>query len=563
MKHTFFTSLILLIFSLGLVAQSLDSGKKLYQNGDYERAIRVFKNEKNAESSLFIAKSYYALGEFSIAKKHIEESLSYKDDSFKIEALYTNALILFQLDDFSSSLEALYQINSNTTQNVFKSRSVSFYNQLLDYLSINQIKRVFKEITNPEILIDVIDGSFGRVDYSKASVLLSTFKHLFPDYSGNKLNKIETVLSNQSIYQSRYPQKKYSNAPNGMSYKIGVALPSFDVYSENYEISQHIYFGIQQAVEEFNSEISDKKAFLYYQETNSDNSSPADVLNHLTWKNDVDVVIGPLFSETAKLFSELSEAYETPIITPLANSDSLNLANNYMFQLNPTFGISGTKMAQYAVNTLRLDTVAVLADLNSLGKASALAFRHEAERLGAYVQHFFLKDLASNGYDIYEYTQYLSKSDSLAPGLKAIYAPFTGAAASTLIRNLITDLEATRSDYILLGTEDWSDIDPQNLRLPETQIFYSSGFEINNQDSKTSEFISKFRIRFETEPNLFAFVGYDVASVVLKTLDRVENPDYLKNGLRELGNYSGLSTNVIFNGEHINQFIRIKNAANN
>ncbi|MEO9886511.1 MAG: hypothetical protein ABJG33_12835, partial [Balneola sp.] len=69
-------------------------------------------------------------------------------------------------------------------------------------------------------------------------------------------------------------------------------------------------------------------------------------------------------------------------------------------------------MAQYAVNSLGLDTVAVLAEMDALGEASALAFRHEAERLGAFVQHFFLKDLESDGYDISEYTAYLSKTDT-------------------------------------------------------------------------------------------------------------------------------------------------------
>ena len=537
MKITLLTTLFLFLFSIGLAAQSLDSGKKLYQSSDYERAIRAFKSDKSAESSLFISKSYYALGEFGLAKKYIEESLNYDNSEFKIEANYTKALIQFQLDNFSSSLNLLYDIKNNASQSIFKTRSISFYDQILAYLSVNQIKSVFKNNSNPEILIDIIDGALGRVDYSKASVLLSTFKNLFPEYSGNKLNKIETDLSSSSLYQSRHSFNKYSYAPDGMSYKIGVALPSFDVNSENYEIPQHLYFGIQLAVEEFNAEKSNKKAFLYYKETNSDEIAPADVLNQLVWQNDVDVIIGPLFSETAKSFSELAEAYETPVITPLANSDSLSLANNYMFQLNPTFGVSGSKMAQYAVNTLRLDTIAVLADLNSLGKASALAFRHEAERLGAFVQHFFLKDLASEGYDIYEYTQYLSKSDSLSPGLKAIYAPFTGSAAPTLIRNLITDLEASSSDYILLGSEEWADTNPLDLRLPSTRIYYTSGFQINTGGARTEEFASNFRIRFETDPNLFAYIGYDAATLVLKTLERVENPDYLKDGLHELDNF--------------------------
>lgn len=561
---TIFTFLTLLLFaSINVFAQSIEDGKKMFQNGNFEQAINILENNNSAEAALFIAKSYYALGEFALAQKNINKSFSYNSNNFLTETKYTKALILFQLDNYSASLELLHEIKANSGQNVFTSRSTTFYNQILSFLSINQIKSVFKETSNPEILLDVIEGAFGRVDYSQASTLLSTFKHLFPSYNVNKLNQIETALINQSTYQNRHPLGKLSHAPNGMTYKLGVALPSFAVNSDNYEIPQHLYFGIQKAVEEFNSDNSGKKVFLYYQETNSNTESPKDVLNNLVWRHDVDAVIGPLFSETAKSFSSLSETYEIPIVTPLANSDSLNLANNYLFQLNPTFGVAGKQMAQYAVNRLGLDTVAVLADLNSLGRASALSFRHEAERLGAFVQHFFLKDLASNGYDIYEYTQVLSKSDTLSPGLKAIYAPFSGSPASTLIRNLITDLEATRSDYILLGSEEWSGVDPVDLKLRNTRIFYTSGFSVNEGGARTENFASNFRIRFEAEPNQFAYIGYDVATLILNTLNKVENPEYLKEGLRDIKLFRGLSTNVIFDGEHINQFIDIKDSSGN
>ena len=198
--------------------------------------------------------------------------------------------------------------------------------------------------------------------------------------------------------------------------------------------------------------------------------------------------------------------------------------------------------------------------MDALGEASALAFRHEAERLGAFVQHFFLNDLESDGYDISEYTAYLSKTDTLvpSPGLKAIYAPFTGAAAPTLIRNLLTDLEASRSDYILLGSEEWADTDLENTRLPETSIHYTQSFEIRYGETDVEEFASNFRLRFQTEPNQFAFIGYDVTKLVLSTLNRVGNPDLLKQGLHELKNYRGLSGQFGFDSEHINQKVLIK-----
>lgn len=552
---------LILMLSGATSAQSIESGKNLYQNGDYERAVRVFEGINNAEAHLYLGKSYFAMADYLKAKAYLDLVLEAESDTnFLTEAKYTKALVLFQLDDFSASLDLLYEIKSTRVNNIYYSRSITFYDQVLSYLSIDQVRTVFRQTANQEILADVISGALGRVDYNKAKTLLNTFKSSMIDSSTVDLFQIEAALRDSLIYSSRYPFRKYSNAPNGMAYQIGVALPSFDVDSENYEIPQHLYFGIQLAIEEFNSNQTTKKAFLNFAQTNVDSIQSEDVLNELIWKKDVDVVIGPLFSNVAKSFADLAEVYEVPIVTPLANSDSLNLANNYMFQTNPTFAVQGKKMAQFAVNSLRLDTVAVLAEMNALGEASALAFRHEAERLGAFVQHFFLEDLRSNGYDISEYSAYLSKTDTLlpSPGLKAIYAPFTGSAAPTLIRNLLTDLEASESDYVLLGSEEWMDTDLESIRLPETNIHYSQSFDIKYSETDVENFASNFRLRFQTEPNQFAFIGFDVAQLVLSTLDKVGNPDYLKKGLMEVSNYRGLSSEIGFQKEHVNQKVIIK-----
>lgn len=564
MKSTFsiFSLLLILLFSTSTYAQSVEAGKNLYQNGDYERALRIFTQIDSPEANLFSGKSYFSLGEFSKSKAYLNKVID-SDESTNIfvqEAKYTKALVLFQNDDFAASLELLYELKSNSRSNPYYTRAISFYDQILNYLSIDQIKTLFKQSSNVEILADVISGALGRVDFSKAKTMVNSLKSSLIDSNAVDLFQIETALRDSLTYASRYPFQKYSFAPTGMSYQIGVALPSFDMNSDNYEIPQHLYFGIQTAVEEFNANHPDKKVFINFSRTNVDSVQSEDILNHLIWNKDVDVVIGPLFSNVAKSFSDLAEVYEVPVITPLANSDSLSIANNYMFQTNPTFAVQGKKMAQYAVNSLGLDTVAVLAEMDALGEASALAFRHEAERLGAFVQHFFLNDLESDGYDISEYTAYLSKTDTLvpSPGLKAIYAPFTGAAAPTLIRNLLTDLEASRSDYILLGSEEWADTDLENTRLPETSIHYTQSFEIRYGETDVEEFASNFRLRFQTEPNQFAFIGYDVAKLVLSTLNRVGNPDLLKQGLHELKNYRGLSGQFGFDNEHINQKVLIK-----
>jgi ABC-type branched-subunit amino acid transport system substrate-binding protein len=259
----------------------------------------------------------------------------------------------------------------------------------------------------------------------------------------------------------------------------------------------------------------------------------------------------------------LAEQYQVPLIAPLANSDTLNVDNPYVYQANPTFTSHGRKMADYAVNNLQMDTLAVIAEKNSLGEASAFAFRDRAEKLGAKVTHFFVDDLESKGYDITEYTKFFTTDDAKIDSLgnyhyiDGIYAPFTGQPASTLAELLMVDLEAKNSNIPIMGSQEWGNFDIPEVQLENQPIYFSESYYIDQKSKRVEQFRKTFKERFDTEPNRFAMIGYDVATYVLKTLERVENPAYLKNALKEQPLYEGIISNINFKGEHINQEVKV------
>lgn len=546
--------------------QNLEVGKTLYQNGDYERSARYFDQISTPEAQLYSGKSYYSLGKLLKAKHYLNLAAQHKNlvETY-MEAQYTLAIVNFQLKDFTASLNDLFVLKEAKVNSLFKNRADVLYKQILAYLSLSQLNEVFKRTTSASIKLDLLNSSLGRFHFTEVKTILNKFENTVVDYKQDDLYQIKEVLRDSVTYRQRFGVLQPSKAPNGILYKLGVALPHFDYDSNEYEISQHLYFGIQLAVEDFNSSHSNKKVFLKYRDTNTNLSTPNEVFNQLVWEDEVDAIIGPLFSEEAMVFSKLSQEYAIPTVTPLANSMLLSGDSNYLFQLNPTFAVHGKKMAQYAVKTLSLDTLAVLAEKNTPGEAAAYAFQNEAQKLGAVIQHFFVEDFEAKGYSILEYTSMFSKTDTanVADGLKAIYAPFTGAVSNSLIQSLLTDLEATRSDYVILGSEEWKGTDLSDRRLPATSIYYSQSFNTSNIIAPNLDsFLTSFKIRFQTEPNQFAYIGYDTANLILKVLSEVQNPDYLKEGLRNLTLFNGLSTKVSFSGHHVNQIIDINSITN-
>ena len=162
-----------------------------------------------------------------------------------------------------------------------------------------------------------------------------------------------------------------------------------------------------------------------------------------------------MFSNEAPYYAPLAEEYDTPLFLPLANADSLDLHNNYMFQVNPSFSSQGAKIAKYAVETLGYDTLGIIAEQGSLGEAAAHSFLRESERLGAFVAYDFVENLEELGYGITDFTQYFTTDtlDSVTI-IDAVYAPFTGTIAQTLIESLLTDLEAMQSTVDILGSRN-------------------------------------------------------------------------------------------------------------
>ena len=546
-------------------AQSLQTGVNFYEEGNYEEALRIFDSVEEPTSYLFAGKSYFALNNYLKAKKVLDkvDSTNTSSEIF-YEAKYTKALADFELQNFSASLDALYEINEFSTQGSVKRDAFNFYRDLLNYLTLEQRFETFKEVSYDEIRFDLVDAAIGKVDYPSAKSLFTAYTNTVQISDSSNYENVFNVLKDSASYVQRYNPNKYTQAPTGLSYNIGVALPEFDMEADEFEITQHLYFGIQLAVERFNSQNNRQKAFLTYRNTDADVENAAFIANDLIWNHGVDAIIGPLFSEVALELSKYAEMYETPLLTPLANSDNINLDLNYTFQLNPTFAIQGQEMARYAIQTLQYDTLAVLAEKGSLGEASAYAFLDEVRNLGGEVVRFYVEDLASEGYDISEYVKYFDPEVDtvLNYNIDAVYAPFTGNIAQTLMSSLITNLEAMGSEMSILGSEEWETANINSSRLPETDVYYTKSFEIDSTNSMVNDFESEFRLRFESQPNQFAYIGYDAASILLESLQRVQNPEYLKEGLKSLNNYRGLINRVSFEGSRINQNVKIKRLNN-
>lgn len=543
-------------------AQSFDEGLDLYKQGNFEDAVQIFNEIDTPQGRLFSGKSYYSLGQYLTAKTYLNQVDKNAEENIYLEAEYTTALVDFQLGLFGDALNRLYELKNHELQTQIVTDGRQLYNEILPYLTLDQRKAAFQQANNPTIKYDLIKAVIGSIPLADARILYTQLVKSKLDTASSAMRELSDIIADSVNYATERIYRKQASTPSGIVYDIGAALPSNTNSGNEFEVSRGLYFGYVLAAEEFNQKHTDKKAFIRHQNTTTDMDSAGHAMTELAWNYHADAVLGPLFSEPAHRMADLAEQYQIPMIAPLANSDTLNIDNPYVYQANPTFTSHGRKMAEYAVKSLKMDTLAVLAEKNSLGEASAYAFRERAEKMGAKVSYFFVDDLESKGYDLTEYTKYFTpdsaKIDSLGYHyVDGIYAPFTGRPASTLAELLLVDLEAMDSDVTVLGSQEWGNFDIPEIQLENQPIYFSESYYVNQKSERVEQFNKDFEQRFDREPNRFAMIGYDVASYLLNTLADIGNPAYLKNALKNQPPYEGIINNIHFNGHHINQEVKI------
>lgn len=550
---------LLPLFATSVAAQSFDQGVELYNSEQYLEAAELFSDLNDHRSMLFAGKSYLAISELTLASRYLYTALESNIESIHHEAVYSLALTHFELKNYAQSLEYLHRLIESQNRSGLRNDARRFYTQILDFVSVNQRFQLLHTLSTPSIRFDLVTRSQSYLDPSGIQLMVEELLKLTPDASERE--RIHQYFSTES--ELRRAVQAYPSAPIGTVYNVGVILPEFDESDPDFTIPRNLYFGMVLAANDFNSRNIDQKVRLFFRNSYVDPDSTAKAFTDMVWKHKIDAVIGPLFSEPAIRMAHLAEEFEIPMLAPLANSDDLNKDFKYTYQLNPTFAVHGQKMAQYAVQELQLNSLAIITEPRSLGRASALAFRHEAERLGAQISYYIEEDFASTGYDFTEVIQVFNSNEEIADSLNflpsdAIYAPFTGQASTTMMNLMMTALEGMRSDLVILGSEEWefTELTPFQNRFFE--IYYTQSFGEPIDQSAVDFFQTDYEARFESVPDRFSHLGYDAATTLFQSLERAGNPVYLERALRTSSEHRGLSLHIHFDGYRINQNLFIR-----
>jgi ABC-type branched-subunit amino acid transport system substrate-binding protein len=301
-------------------------------------------------------------------------------------------------------------------------------------------------------------------------------------------------------------------------------------------------------------------AKMHFRRTGAKPKTARAAVDSLVRIDEVDVIIGPIRSETARPAGARAEDARVPLVAPVATDASVSAGRDYVFQANPTISTRGRIMARFAKNGLLMDRVGVIYERgNDRSARMAEGFRREARRQDLAVP---LPIPLQDSRDWSRLPTLIEKDSTITDSLlalpEAFYLPVIGQGAVGKIQDALTGMRQAVPEKRVLGNAEWHDLPFANVASAVTAT-YTNGFYVQTSRPAVQRFVRRYRLLTDTTPDelspdgrRLAYAGYDVAHFLLSVLSPSAAP-LDPQTLRAASTYEGLGVRVDFRGENTNQ----------
>ncbi|MDR2591976.1 MAG: penicillin-binding protein activator [Chitinispirillales bacterium] len=397
-------------------------------------------------------------------------------------------------------------------------------------------------------------------------------------YPRSRYTEPVKVFLSQFVKEQQQKQRK---GPPPL--QVGLLAP---MTGEDADIGKFILQGVKLALDGHNQRAESPIKLIVY-DTKGSPVETARKSKDLLVKDQAQLCIGPILSNTAVVSAAMFSDRDIVMITPTANEDGISAIGENIFQMNVTLGTMAQRLAKYAIENMSIRDFAIIAPSNGFGFAMADAFKDELRRQnievayeeyfaegthdfsgtlnrlrGALIRRRLEEVLAERG--LMQRVTSLSVSDSMryADTTLAVGGLFMPLSDYEDVLKLSSQVVFRRIRTQMLGTGGWSD-----PRVPSgnegkryaNNAIVSVGIQPDMASDGWQTFASAYKNRYNDEPNRIAAMGYDAAMLVIKATADAGGFDIakLRKALAAVKEYSGLSGLITFdpvtgaNGEAI------------
>jgi len=335
--------------------------------------------------------------------------------------------------------------------------------------------------------------------------------------------------------------------------KVGVILELTGPLSPQGEKALN---AIRLAVDEINSSggINGKRLTIIVEDSRTDPKEGVAAFKKLTTVHKVRVIVGTISSSVVMSCAPLADASKTLLFSCGATSPLVTNAGDYVFRNRVSGELEVKKMAEFALNKLKIKSVGVIYVNNDFGRGNKDVFVREYQLLGGKVVSEESFDQGST-----DYRTQITKIKKENP--EAIY--IIGHNIETAYIVLQARELGIRARFLsTLGVES-----PEVWRIARDAaegIIYTVQTFDPDGNQVAAAFKKKYEEQYGSPPDIFAGLAYDAMQVIARSLREVGNDaerikEYLYNN-----SFSGVMGDFSFdrNGDVVAPII-VKIAKNN
>jgi ABC-type branched-subunit amino acid transport system substrate-binding protein len=276
-------------------------------------------------------------------------------------------------------------------------------------------------------------------------------------------------------------------------------------------------------------------------------------------------VIGPLFSKDFESIGGVADYFSIPFITPTATHPGITLRSKFLLRNGLTSPLQAKEIADYAMTQGGMKRVVIFYPKNSYGEELSRAFIDEVTRLGGeiIVQESYPPDSVDFSTEIkhiikIDLTKYGIQGEKIeekdfkhkikrdyTPGFDSIYLPGDGVRAGLIPSQLaFFDIKGVS----LYGSNGWNS--PEFLkaggRYLEGAIF-PDGFFIDSPTPQATQFVSRYRKVFQTDPTIFSAQTYDAMTMIIQAIKNgAVTGGQVKSAILGMNPYEGVTGTTRF-----------------
>ncbi len=306
-------------------------------------------------------------------------------------------------------------------------------------------------------------------------------------------------------------------------------------FSNKTEVALKFYEGALLAIDSLKKLKLNAKVFVYDVD-DGDSASIANILKKPELK-EMNLIIGPLYGASFMSVAKFAKANQIPIVSPFTQANKILFENPYVCKISPSSTLQVEQMAHFVIDTFATQNVLLVNNLVPKEVLYFNAFKNTAN-----------KKLIEKGH---------APADSIKEviGLGGVFNSLNASRVNVIVlpsinQSYVTEFIgklSTMSDkykIVIFGMQAWSTYDNLDFEyLNSLQLHIPSNTFIDFTSPSTKKFILDYRNKFNTEPDLQAYQGFDVVYYFASTLQK-QGTGFLKN-ISDT-KFSGLETNYSF-----------------